>query len=369
MKLYIILVINFGYKVEYNVSCHSKMELELKIMLLKFVLSIATMYFMSTIGGDSIGDLLLPPEEREQREDAFLVLDRLKEKFPVLKNASLTSHEMVVAGALVDPKVSTKFSSIGGHDEIKRELMLHVVVPMQNSEVFYTNESLKPPSGILLSGPPGTGKTLLATSIAAECNVPFLSIKSSMVEQKYFGESEKIVKAIFSFAEKVQPCIIFIDEIDSMLRNRSDFEHASTYSIKTQFLQEMDRVEKEGMRIVVVAATNNPQSLDKALYRRLPRSYIVEKPGVQARMDILKRLTASEQPPVKQSEIEWIAEQTDGLSGSDLKDVYRASAAVRNESFSKQLMESGVITTSPGPIRRPHWDSAISKVRHTQRFS
>lgn len=345
------------------------MELELKVIILKFILSIATMYIMSMMGGDGIGDLLIPPEEREQRDDAILILNRLKEKFPILNNASLTSHETLVASALVEPKEYNKFENIGGHDEIKRELTLHVVVPMQNSDVFYKNKSLRPPSGILLSGPPGTGKTLLATSLASECNVPFLSIKPSMVEQKYFGESEKMVKAIFSFASKIQPCIIFIDEIDSMMRNRSDFEHASTYSIKTQFLQEIDRIENEGMRVVVVAATNNPHGLDKALYRRLPRSYTVDKPGVQARVDILKRLTANEQPPVKQPEIDWIAEQTDGLSGSDLKDVYKASAAVRNEFFSKQLLESGVISTSPGPIRRPHWDSAISKIRHTQRFS
>lgn len=326
---------------------------------------------MSMMGGveGGIADLLIPPEEREQRENALLVLQRLKEKFPILNNASLTSHEILVAATLVEPNEYNKFANIGGHNEIKRELTLHVVVPMQNSELFYKNESLKPPSGLLLSGPPGTGKTMLASSLASECNVPFLSIKPSMVEQKYFGESEKIVKAIFSFAEKIQPCIIFIDEIDSMLRNRSDFEHASTYSIKTQFLQEIDRIENECMRVFVVAATNNPSSLDKALYRRLPRSYTVDKPGLQARVDILKRLTANEQPPVKQIDIDWIAEHTDGLSGSDLKDVYKASAALRNESFSKQLMESGVVSTCPGSIRRPHWDNAISKIRHTQRFS
>lgn len=347
-----------------------KMELELKIIILKFIFYIASVYLMSTMGGDSIGDLLLAPEEREQRDDAILVLNRLKEKFPILANANLTSHETMLAGALVEPRQSMKFENIGGHEEIKRELMLHVVVPMQNSDVFYNNESLKPPGGILLAGPPGTGKTLLATSVATECNVPFLSIKASMIEQKYFGESEKMVKAIFSFAEKIQPCIIFIDEIDSMLRNRSDFEHASTYSIKTQFLQEMDRIENEGMKVVVVAATNNPHNLDKALYRRLPRSYLVEKPGLQARVDILKRLTANEKPPIKQPEIDWIAEHTDGLSGSDLKDVYKASAAVRNESFSKQLlMNSGLINTSLGPISRSHWDNGITKIRHTQRFS
>ena len=333
----------------------------------KFILSLLTMYIMSSMGGDGLGDMLMPTEEREQRDDAILILNRLKLKFPVLNSTSLTSHEILVASSLIEPKGS--MASIGGHDEIKHELMLHIVVPMRNADIFYNSESLKPPSGILLSGPPGTGKSMLATSLASECNVPFLSIKPSMVEQKYFGESEKIVKAIFSFAEKIQPCIIFIDEIDSILRNRSDFEHSATYSVKTQFLQEMDRIENENMKIVVVAATNNPQSLDKALYRRLPRSYSVAKPNQHARMQILELLTRNAMPPVKPQDIEWVSEHTDGLSGSDLKDIYKSSAAMRNESFSKLLLDSGLVTSSPGPIRRLHWENAIAKTKHTQRFS
>ena len=321
------------------------------------------------MSNNGFGDLLMLPEEKEQREDALLILNNLREKFPILKSVTLTSHETLVAGTLIDPKDSRKFSNIGGHDEIKRELMLHVVVPMQNPDIFYKSDSLKPPSGILLSGPPGTGKTLIAISLASECNIPFLSIKPNIVEQKYFGESEKIVKSIFSFAEKIQPCIIFIDEIDSMLRNRSDFEHASTYSIKTQFLQEMDRLEKENMKIVIVATTNNPHSLDKALYRRLPRSYTVEKPNLEARVDILNRLTSNETPQIKSHDIKWVAEQTNDLSGSDLKDIFKASAAMRNEAFSKILLDLKLVNTSPGPIQRHHWKNAISKIRHTQRFT
>lgn len=345
------------------------MELELKIIILKFLFSLITMYFVSLIGSEGMGDLLVPPDEREQRDDAVLLLERLKGKFPMLNSVNLTSHETMVASALVEPDESKMFSAIGGHTSIKKELTLHVVVPMKNSQVFYSNESLKPPSGILLSGPPGTGKTLLATSLASECGIPFISIKPSLVEQKYFGESEKLVKAIFSFAKKIQPCIIFIDEIDSMLRNRSEFEQSATYSVKTQFLQEMDRIENENMKIIVVAATNNPQSLDKALYRRLPRSYIVDKPDLEARSDILKRVTQKEQPPVTPEDIEWIATKTDGLSGSDLKDVYKASASLRNESFSRRVLETGQVTSSPGRLRRSHWKDAISKIKHTQRFT
>tara|TARA_B100000676_G_C17991233_1_gene795028 strand:+ start:278 stop:1312 length:1035 start_codon:yes stop_codon:yes gene_type:complete len=344
------------------------MELELKLMILKFIFSLITMYFVSQLGSEGMGDLLLAPDEKTQKEDAMLILERLKEKFPVLKSASLTSHETMVASALILDQ-SKMFAAIGGHEDIKKELMLHVVVPMKNSEVFFSSNALKPPSGILFSGPPGTGKTLLATSLASECGVPFISIKPSMVEQKYFGESEKLVKAIFSFAEKIQPCIIFIDEIDSMLRNRSEFEQSATYSVKTQFLQEMDRIETENLRIIVVAATNNPHSLDKALYRRLPRSYSVEKPDVKARYDILKHLTENEIPPMKPEDIEFVATKTEGFSGSDLKDVYKASAARRNESFSKLVLETGNVTTSPGRLQKQHWEDAIAKIKHTQRFT
>lgn len=345
------------------------MELEIKIILLKFLLSVFTMILVSYMGGDNLMDMLLTPEEREQREDAMLILNNLKDKFPVLQSTHLTSHELLVASSLVQPLDSKKFNNIGGHDDIKNELMLHVIVPLKNPHLFYNSESMKPPSGILLSGPPGTGKTLLATSLASECDVPLLSIKSSMVEQKYFGESEKIVKAIFSFAQKIQPCIIFIDEIDSMLRNRSDFEQSSTYSIKTQFLQEIDRVENENMKIIIIAATNNPHSLDKALYRRLPRSYSIEKPDLTARMDILKQLTMNETPPVKQQDLEMIARETENFSGSDIKQLFKTSAAIRNQSFSKLVLLSGVVRSSPAPIRTTHWQKALDKMKHSLRFS
>ena len=105
-----------------------------------------------------------------------------------------------------------------------------------------------------------------------------MSIKPSMIEQKYYGESEKIVKAIFSLAKKIAPCIIFIDEIDGILKNRSaEFDQNANYSIKTQMLQEMDALEKENSYVIVIGATNCPTKLDShicvALYTQLLAFY------------------------------------------------------------------------------------------------
>eukprot|EP00965_Chrysotila_dentata_P035587 1184326-Pleurochrysis_carterae.AAC.1 len=260
------------------------------------------------------------------------------------------------------PDTKLTFDGIGGHQDIKHELMLHVVVPMKHPDLFFSTVSLKPPAGILLSGPPGTGKTMLAKALATECRVPLLCIQSSLVEQKYFGETEKVVRAIFSLAVKIAPCIVFIDEIDGMLRNRSDFEQSATYSTKTQFLQEMDALDALNVPVIIIAATNSPHALDRALYRRLPRAYTVSKPDADGRHEILSRLTRDERG-MEAGALATVAADTEGFSGSDLKDTYKAAAALRNETFSESILARGVVNSSPGPIQMKHWVAAIQKTR------
>jgi len=335
------------------------MELEIRLALLRFVCSIITMLLAVYVSPD-MTDLLMPSEEKDQRDDALAVVHELQDRFPILKSTSLNSYETMAAGGLVRPV--TGFDAIGGHRDIKKELLLHVVVPLKNPDVFFASPGMRPPSGVLLHGPPGTGKSMLARGMASECELPFLMVKSSLVEQKYFGESEKIVKAIFTLAEKIQPCIIFIDEIDSMLRNRSELEHSATYSVKTQFLQEMDRIENENLRVVIMAATNNPQSLDKALYRRLPRSYKVGKPDQEARLEILNKLMETERP-LPSELLSWIVEETANFSGSDLKDTFKAAAALRNETFAQLILTHGHVNATPGGLLKHHWEAAIRKTQ------
>lgn len=345
------------------------MDIRLKMMLLKFAIYLVLMLLVQWYAGDTVADMLSPPEERDFQREANGALTRLKSEMPRLKNLQLSSAEITVASCVQTPESDTGFASIGGHEAVKHELMLHLVVPLRHPDIFFRKASLRPPTGVLFTGPPGTGKTCLARAVASECGMPFLNIKPSLIESKYFGESEKIVKAVFTLAAKLMPCIVFIDEIDSMLRSRSDHEQSHTYSIKTQFLQEMDRIDKENLHVVVIAATNNPATLDQALYRRLPRTYHIGNPDKEARLDILKMLTKEEQPPVPPQHLLDVVSATGAFSGSDLKDVYKAASAMRNEVFSGLILRDSTISCSPGPITPEHWAAAVAKAKQSRRLT
>ena len=339
---------------------------EVKLIVLRFVFSILTFLvvsYLSSSGGisDLTSDLLATPEEKDQRRDAQLVLDRARRLFPQLdQQEGRSSHETIAAAALVLPSDESGMEHVGGHENIKRELLLHVVVPLKNAPTFFGNKALRPPTGILLSGPSGTGKTMLATALAHESGVPFLSIKPSMVEQKYYGESEKMVRAVFSLARKLAPCIVFIDEIDGMLKNRNDLDPSANYSIKTQMLQEMDALEKENSHVIVVGATNCPTKLDKALYRRLPRTYTVGVPDAAARKQILEKLVDGE--PLRSVD-ESLVDDTEGFSGSDLKDMYKLASAFRNEAFAGNFLKSSVPRhVKPPPLTNDHWQAALERM-------
>lgn len=335
---------------------------QIMVAIVKFIISMLSIAFMSQYA-DSLGDLMLPPEEREQREQGGAALRELQERLGLDASTHFSSHEILVAGGLVTPG-GGGFGEIGGHTRVKEELMLHVVVPLRYHDLFFSDARLQPPAGVLFTGPPGTGKTMLARALAQECKVPFLAVKTDLVEQKYFGESEKVIKAIFSFASKIAPCVVFIDEIDGLMRDRSDFEQAATYSIKTQLLQEIDRLEYEKKPIVLIAATNNVASLDKALYRRLPRAYTIEKPDAEARREIFRKCIEDEPQTRQLRKYEkWIVEQTAGFSGADLKNMYRSAKALRNEAFTRVLAERGEVTSSPGTITKAHLTAAIARTK------
>ena len=334
------------------------------MLFLRFFFSIMTFLvisYLSTNGSvaDLTSELLATPDEREQRKEAEKIIERAVVIFPQIHPDELTPHEVIVMSSLVVPSKESGMEYIGGHDTIKRELMLHVVVPLKNATTFFENKALRPPGGVLLSGPPGTGKTMLATALAFESNVPFLSVKPSMIEQKYYGESEKIIKATFSLAQKIAPSIIFIDEIDGMLKNRSDFDQNANYSIKTQLLQEIDTLEKKNSRVIVVGATNCPNKLDKALYRRLPRTYMIDLPDAEARRQILSNLVMDE--PKRELD-DSLIDDTEGFSGSDLKDMYKLASSFRNEGFASKFLKTSAPTyLQPPPLEKAHWQEALER--------
>lgn len=149
---------------------------------------------------------------------------------------------------------------------------------------------LEIPNGVLLYGPPGTGKTMLAKAIAKECNIPFINISYNIIENKYYGESPKILKAYFTLADKIKPCIIFFDEIDGFLSTRNSLDQSSVNGLKTLFLTLMDGLIGKDSSILIIGATNRVDQIDPAVRRRLSNHICMDKPSeiqIKAYVNIL----------------------------------------------------------------------------------
>lgn len=217
-------------------------------------------------------------------------------------------------------EIGVTFADIGALEEIKESLQELVMLPLRRPDLF-KGGLLKPCRGILLFGPPGTGKTMLAKAIANEAGASFINVSMSTITSKWFGEDEKNVRALFSLAAKVSPTIIFVDEVDSMLGQRTRVgEHEAMRKIKNEFMTHWDGLlTKNGERILVLAATNRPFDLDEAIIRRFERRIMVGLPSVENREMILKTLLAKEK--VENLDFKELATMTEGYSGSDLKNL------------------------------------------------
>ena len=220
-------------------------------------------------------------------------------------------------------KSNVKFEDVAGLDEEKKQL--EEIVMFLKSPKKYLQNGAKIPKGVLLYGEPGTGKTLLAKAIAGEAGVPFFEVTGSSFEEKLVGVGASRIRELFKKAKKHAPCIIFIDELDAVARRRYEKGNDSEQSLN-QLLAEMDGF-KSNDNVIVIAATNYKEVLDKAILRkgRFDRLVHVTLPDVTAREEILC-VHAKNKKMSKDVDLKKIAMKTVGLSGADLENILNEAA-------------------------------------------
>ena len=254
-------------------------------------------------------------------------------------------------------KVKVSFEDVAGADEAKQEL--EEVVEFLKHPAKFNELGAKIPKGVLLFGPPGTGKTLLAKAVAGEAGVPFFSISGSDFVEMFVGVGASRVRDLFDQAKKNSPCIVFIDEIDAVGRQRGaglGGGHDEREQTLNQMLVEMDGfAANEG--IIIIAATNRPDILDPALLRpgRFDRQIVVDKPDVKGREAILKVHTKGK-PVDKDVDLNVLARRTPGFTGADLSNLVNEAAllsARRNKKTIAMLeMEESIERVMAGPERK-----------------
>ncbi|XP_076831432.1 fidgetin-like protein 1 [Brachyhypopomus gauderio] len=277
-----------------------------------------------------------------------------------LKNFEPKIIELIMS-EIMDHGPPVVWDDIAGLEFAKATIKEIVVWPMLRPDIFTGLRG--PPKGILLFGPPGTGKTLIGKCIASQSGATFFSISASSLTSKWVGEGEKMVRALFAIARCHQPAVIFIDEIDSLLSQRTDGEHDSSRRIKTEFLVQLDGAATSSEdRILVVGATNRPQEIDEAARRRLAKRLYIPLPEATARQQIVTNLMLKEKSRLGADEFEKVVLGTDGFSGADMTQLCREAALGPIRSI--QLSDIATITPEQvRPILYHDFQEALKTVR------
>ncbi|MEE9525139.1 MAG: CDC48 family AAA ATPase [Candidatus Woesearchaeota archaeon] len=287
-------------------------------------------------------------------EDSSIPKDIL-EKLQITREDFFQALKTVRPSALREvlvEKPTTKWDDVGGLEDVKRDLKEAVEWPLKHPERF-TRMGVRPPRGIMLYGAPGTGKTLLAKAVANESKANFILVKGPELLSKWVGESEKAVREIFKKARQTSPTIIFFDELDSLASRRgvNSSDGNATERVVNQLLTEIDGLE-ELHDVVVIAATNRPDMVDTALLRpgRFDRIILTPTPARMTRKKIFKIHTQG--MPLKNVNLDRLAERTQGYVGADIEAVCREAAmlALREDSNAKD-------------IKMKHFDEALNEVQ------
>ena len=255
---------------------------------------------------------ILPGARVSMNQDTLAVIDILDEAFDPL-----------VSGAEIIEKPDIKYSDLGGLDEQIKEVRDAIELSLEKPEEF-EKFGIQPPKGVLLTGPPGTGKTMLAKAVASQTNATFLGLVGSELAQKYIGEGGRMVRELFALARKKSPCIIFIDEIDAIGSKRLDSSTSGDREVQRtlmQLLSELDGFDSLE-NVKVIAATNRPELLDKALLRpgRFDRIVEIPLPNIEGRESIFN-VHARKMPLDKNVDFGKLSIITEGYSGAEIKAV------------------------------------------------
>ena len=251
--------------------------------------------------------------------------------------------------------IDITYEDVGGLTEEIKKIREMVELPLKHPEIF-ERLGIQPPKGVLLHGPPGTGKTLLAKAVANETNAQFIHLDSPAVMSKYVGEAERKIRSVFQEAEKNAPSIIFIDEIDAIAIKREESYGEVERRVVAQLLATMDGLKARG-KVIVIAATNRPNSIDPALRRpgRFDREIEIGVPKPSARLDILKIHTRT-MPLNEDVNLKEIADLTHGFVGADLESLCKEAAMIvlrrllpdiqykKEEPIPKEILEKLIIS-------------------------
>ena len=292
--------------------------------------------------------------------------DAIKEKIKKIRKTLSTHEKRLLGGVIIPADITTTFDDVHVPKETIEALKTLTSLSLQRPEAFsYGVLANNKIPGLLLYGPPGTGKTLLAKAVAKESGAVVLEISGAEVNDMYVGEGEKNVKAIFSLAKKLSPCVVFIDEADAILASRNGAESKRTTHRETinQFLREWDGM--NDLSAFIMVATNRPFDLDEAVLRRLPRRLLVDLPTEKDRESILEIHLRGELLDDSVS-LSDLAKNTPFYSGSDLKNlsVAAALACIREENAmaAQHIGEEPYTYPEKRLLSKSHFDQAANEI-------
>ena len=285
------------------------------------------------------------------------ILQEIEVKQADFQNALATVEPSAMREVFVESP-DVKWDQIGGLKDAIQQLKESVEWPLKYPEVF-DEAGIEPPKGILLYGPPGTGKTLLAKAVATESEANFISIKGPEVMSKWVGESEKAIREIFRKARQAAPCIVFMDEVDSITPKRGGVHDSNvTERVVSQLLTEIDGLGKL-KNVVVIMATNRPDIIDPAILRpgRTDRYIAIDIPNKKARMEIFK-IHTQKMPLASDVKLSELADKTEGLTGADIAAICKEAGMLAVREF---------ISKSPDPEEvKKRINNKEFKVTHKQ---